>query len=354
MSAHSKDAAGETPSVNMRDIAKAAGVSVSTVSRALRQSKGVSDQVQREISDIAASMGYDGPSSALAKLATKIYILFPIDFSSTDAGGFYQEIITALEEEFDNEGVPVEVVFLEHGADNAERIRTLSERHEKTGFVLIGVDDPRILEIAGDLPPILLANQTDPQMRVDSITPANQQGGYLATRHLLDLGHRRILHLTSLRRSTIRDRMIGYRAALADFGCDFDPDLVLDVENMHAPDGAVAIAKVLEEGKLDFTAIFCANDLLAAGTISALLRAGRKVPDDCAVVGFDNTRITARYKPGLTTMAVDLSELGHYGARRLLERMQNPNMASLTMLVGCQLIQRESTGARIIREGTSK
>ena len=147
--------ADETQGVNMRDIARAAGVSVSTVSRALRQSKGVSEQLQRQIAGIAASMGYDGPSTALARLSTKIFILIPMEHSANDAGGFYQEIITALEEEFDRGGIPVDLQFLERDADHAERIRTLSRLHEKTGFVLIGVDDPGILEIADDLPPIL-------------------------------------------------------------------------------------------------------------------------------------------------------------------------------------------------------
>lgn len=338
--------ADETQGVNMRDIARAAGVSVSTVSRALRQSKGVSEQLQRQIAGIAASMGYDGPSTALARLSTKIFILIPMEHSANDAGGFYQEIITALEEEFDRGGIPVDLQFLERDADHAERIRTLSRLHEKTGFVLIGVDDPGILEIADDLPPILLVNALDPQMRVDSITPANKQGGYLATRHLIDLGHRRILHLTSLRRATIRDRMTGYRAALADFGIDYDPDLVIDLANLHVEDGATAVTRLLEENRLDFTAIFCANDLLAAGAVSTLTRAGKSVPEDCSVIGFDNTRITARYKPGLSTIAVDLVELGRHGAWRLLERLQNPGMSSLSMFVGCQLIGRESTCSR--------
>lgn len=331
--------------VNMRDIAKAAGVSVSTVSRALRQSKGVSNQLQREIADIAVRMGYDGPSKALANLSTKIYVLFPMDHSAHDTGGFYQEIITAIEKEFDHHGFPVELLFLERNADTVERIRMLSKLHEKVGFVLIGIDDPATLEIASDLPPILLVNASDPQMCVDSITPANKQGGYLATRHLIGLGHRRILHLTSLRRSTIRDRMEGYHAALTDFDCGYDPTLVIDLENMHAEDGADAVTRLLDAKALEFTAVFCANDLLAAGAVSALLRAGKSVPGDCSVIGFDNTRITARYKPGLTTIAVDLAELGKRGALRLLERMENPKMASLTMLIGCQLITRESTCA---------
>ncbi len=338
-----ENTADESAGVNMRDIAKVAGVSVSTVSRALRQSKGVSDQLQREIADIAASMGYDGPSPALTKLATKIFILIPMEHSAKDAGGFYQEIISALEAEFDREGVPVELLFLERDIDTADRIRALAASHEKTGFVLIGVDDPGTMEVANDLPPMLLVNASDTQMRIDSITPSNKQGGYLATRHLVDLGHRRILHLTSLRRSTIRDRMEGYKAALADFGCAFDPALVIDLENLHAEDGAEAVTRLIAEDRFDFTAIFCANDLLAAGAVSALLRAGKSVPEDCSVVGFDNTRITARYKPGLTTMAVDLVELGKHGAWRLLERMENPNTASLTMYVGCRLIEREST-----------
>lgn len=351
MNSKLKTTADEMQSVNMRDIAKAAGVSVSTVSRALRQSKGVSSQMQREIASIAESMGYDWRSPSLSKLSTKVFILIPMDHSAKDAGGFYQEIITALEEQLDEEGIPVELLFLENGAENVERIKTLSKQHEKTGFALIGLDDPRILDMAKDLPPILLVNEFDPQMRVDSITPANRQGGYLATKHLIELGHKRILHITSLKRSTIRERREGYREALIDSDLEFDPALVIDLEDLHARDGSDAITRILNEKKLDFTGIFCANDLLAAGAISALTSAGKKVPDDFSVVGFDNTRITARHKPGLTTIAIDLAELGHHGARRLIEHMKNPSRSSLTMLVAGQLIERESTQIHFPRGG---
>jgi DNA-binding LacI/PurR family transcriptional regulator len=145
-------------------------------------------------------------------------------------------------------------------------------------------------------------------------------------------------------RPTIRDRHAGYRLALSDYGIPFDPELLFEVPSMRPSNGLQVARQALEEGRLDATGIFCSNDMLAVGVASAIDSAGLSVPEDFSIVGFDNTRVTARHRPSLTTLGVDLTEIGRQSVRRLLEHMHDPDLPPVEIQIGCNLIVRESSG----------
>lgn len=326
---------------NLADIAEAAGVSISTVSRALRGSGGVSSSTTKRIQDLADNLSYKAKGKSAETYS--LQCLVSMALFETDAAGFYREIIEAIEAEADACGHHLTLTFLEEEADNVSRIRGMARDDCQTGFLLVGIDDELQRETAASVGEIILVNASDTAMRYDGVTPANRRGAFLGTKHLIELGHRRIAHFSWSKRQTIRDRFLGYQAALLDAGIPFDPDLVFEVKNLRPYDAAYAAREALNAGKLDATGIFCASDLVAVGVISALLGEGLSVPQDYSIVGFDNTRITARHKPGLTTLSVALPQVGRESVRRLIERIRNPQLVPSDTHVGCQLVERMST-----------
>lgn len=333
--------AGGRPS--MRDVALAAGVSVSTVSRALAGAAGISAQSRRRIAEIADALGYDRrPAAGTGERA--VLMTVPLELFSVDAAGFYREIMEAVEDELDALGVPLETLFLDGREADGERIAECCAAAPSVGVLCVGVDHPDVLATAQRCgAAVLLVNGIDPEMRLDGVTPANRRGAMVATRHLLDHGHRRIAHVTALGRQTIRERLEGYRAALAAAGVAFDPSLVVDLPALQPEAAAIGTRAALAEGRLDgVTAVFCGSDMVATGVIRALAEAGLAVPDDVSVVGFDNTRITARTRPGLTTVAVDMREIGRQSVRRLVDRLAAPDLTPIEIRIGCRLIERQS------------
>ena len=326
---------------SMRDVAAAAGVSVSTVSRALANVGGISEDSRRRIAEIADTLGYDRRAGARADERT-VVMAVPIDLFSGDAAGFYREIMEAVEDELDALGIPLETLFLD-GRDSDPARLTETCTSPSVGVLCVALDDAAILAAAqASGAAALLVNGVDPLMRLDGVTPANHRGAYLATRHLLQHGHRRIAHITALSRQTIRDRLDGYIAALSEAGIAYDPNLVIEIPALQPEAAGTAARAALAEGRLDVSAIFCGSDMVATGVIRALAEAGRSVPDDCSVVGFDNTRITARTRPGLTTVAVDMREIGRQSVRRLMERLATPELTPVEIRIGCRLIERQS------------
>lgn len=331
----------------MRNVAEAAGVSVGTVSRALRDEAGISAPVRERVAAVAEQLGYDRHRRVRSRVDAvpeggALVMVVAIELFTSDAGAFYRSIIDGIEDEADRRGLPLETVLI--GAGGAARLPRCGPG--PTGVLLVGIDAPDLVaEAAARFSAAILVNGQDPAMRIDGVAPANRRGAYLAAMHLLGLGHRRIAHVTALRRQTIRDRLDGYRAALAAAGVVEGPGLLIDLPQLHPEAAVEAMRNRLANGPLDATALFCANDIVAAGCISALSEAGLRVPDDISVIGFDNTRATLRIQPALTTIAIDTAEIARCAVARLLERLNTPDLTQSDVAVGCTLITRASTAA---------
>jgi DNA-binding LacI/PurR family transcriptional regulator len=322
----------------MQDVAKAAGVSISTVSRALRGAEGVGDDLRQKITALAKQSGY-----VLASGDRKVFTVVPFDLLSDDPAGFYGEILEAIEQELGRVGVAHEIVFLRSGEDDARQILEAARQHASSGLLMIGVDDRAALLQLTERIPTVLVNSDDPEMGVDTVSPNYRYGARLATRLLVDRGCRRIGHVTWLRRSTFFERLAGYRLALEAEGMVFEPSLIVEADHMTPDLARSAIESALDQGKLDgLDGLFCGNDLAAIGAIEALTSRGRRVPEDVAIVGFDNTRMTARFRPGLTTIAVDLGALGRLAVRQLLGRLDGDGGHPVEICLGVSIVRRET------------
>ncbi len=177
-----------------------------------------------------------------------------------------------------------------------------------------------------------------------SVRCDDQQGAYQATRHLIALGHTRIAMITGPQNEDCAlDRIAGYVQAHTEAGMPVNADLIL-TGDWSPESGYQAMQRLWASGTL-FSALFAQNDRMAAGAIHAARGHGRRVPDDLAVVGFDDIPLASYFDPPLTTVHQDFLEQGRQAACLLIQHLENPDMPIEHITVPCQLIVRRSCGA---------
>ena len=195
-------------------------------------------------------------------------------------------------------------------------------------------------DLAARAIPCVLLQQDHPDPGVPNISIDLEGGGYLATSHLLGLGHRRIAFVTQ--RGTQDARCTGYLRALREYDLPADHALIVEAENALAG-GSAAALQLLQSRHRGPTAIFTYNDLLAFGVLHGAMRAGRRVPDDLAVVGFDNTTAAAFSTPELTTIS---HQRNRFTIALLFTLLEGGPVTAMEERVPVELVVRQSCGAR--------
>ncbi|MGH2389624.1 MAG: substrate-binding domain-containing protein, partial [Chloroflexota bacterium] len=189
---------------------------------------------------------------------------------------------------------------------------------------------------------LALSEKVSRHEKIVTIHVDDQQAGYDATAHLLNLGHQRIGIIAPLETAGT-ERREGYLAALRDWGITPDPELMIPA-TFDMESGRIG-ARQLPTLAAAPTAIVAGNDMIAIGVISALKQQGKRVPEDVAVIGFDNIPIAALYDPPLTTIAQPLYEMGAAAMQAILDRVHNPALPGVTLTFATPLIVRRSTAA---------
>jgi len=194
------------------------------------------------------------------------------------------------------------------------------------GLFLVGIDSSAELRawLEDAAIPTVLVNGTDPKLRLDGASPSNFFGAYEATTRLLDAGHRKILHLTGSHRNTIRERVRGFKAAITDADGAEGRLVSMSFQGSAIHEAHELTSAVLAE-KAGFTAAFCMNDFIAVGVLEAVTEAGLRVPEDFAIVGFDDLPCALMTNPPLSTMRVDRVALGREAVSLIVARFRDRN-----------------------------
>lgn len=325
--------------VTVRDIANAAGVSVGTVSRALKNQRGLSDETRRHVRQVAADLGYDLSRLRSGK-APRLVFLIHRHHSNFAVNPFFAEVMHGVEEGCRQFGVAPTLLSARQG----DAVGKLLKLHEPDALLVAGYFEDEVLAQLTDLGlPLVLVDGWIPGCA--AVNPDNTGGGYQATRHLLDLGRQRIAYIAgSLAHFSIRERSRGYRRALFEAGVLADPDLeALAPPGLDDAEGAAAAMRTLLRRRLRPDAVFAYNDSAALAAMRVCLNAGLRIPEDIAFVGFDDIP-AARYGAiPLTTLRVDKQELGRTGVEMLVGGGAMPQ----EMVMGVELMVRESSGAGI-------
>jgi LacI family transcriptional regulator len=207
----------------------------------------------------------------------------------------------------------------------------------QSGLAQIGASDPMKRLITG-----AVIDRDLPQIELDTVICNNRHGGYLATKHLLDLGHRRIGCLAGLSIVSLSaERLTGYRMALEEAGVPVDDSLIMRGD--FRPEAGMLAAQAFFDMPSPPTAIFACNDLMAMGVLRAAAESNRRVPEDLSLVGFDDIELASYAIPPLTTIAQPKQEIGQTAVRLLLERIEKKRQDVKRVILPTSLTIRQSS-----------
>jgi DNA-binding LacI/PurR family transcriptional regulator len=332
-------------SSSLRDVAEAAGVSLSTASRVFSNATNVSEEIRSRVLAASAELGYryrergrKPQSITLRRILLFVRTHKRFNLSSM-LGDFYGYVLQGVEAECRRQRITLAFAHDDQDATLEEQLDHL-ELDEEMGIILVGpfaAEDVAAVHERG-VPLVLLNNVVD--QPVDAVLPDYYGGARLAVRYLLDKGHRRIAYLHGRDRYTTRQRLNGYRDMLAEAGIAYDPQLV--VQSSMSPQSAnEAVSSLLRSGAL-FSALFCVNDFSAYGAILALQAAGLCPGEDVSLVGFDDIDLSGLTRVELTTIHVPKLEMGAIAVRRLQERANDALGTPQRIVLSVGLVERGS------------
>jgi len=328
--------------VTIKDIAKIAGVSMNTVSRAFNNKPDISKETKERILKIAQELGYvkNFTASSLKQKESKIIGVVISD----SANPFYAETLKGIEAAARKYGYQIILCNTERDYRiEKEMIRILIGRRVDgliIGPVQTGYEDIKMLEDM-KFPTVILGRHFE-DIEIDEIYNNEVKGGYLATKHLIERGRRKIVMLNGfLEISAARMRLEGYKKALFDYGIDFDESGVLigDIDFISGYERTLDLI----ERKKEFDAIFCYNDMIAFGAVKALREKGFKIPEDVSIVGYDDVLYSELIDPPLTTVRIKKYELGFEAMKMLMSRLKGRRKKIKKVILDVELIVRKSS-----------
>lgn len=334
--------------ISTRKLAELAGVSQSTISRSLNDSHEVSAETKERIRALAREHGYiieKRQSRTVCTPARKVLgVLIMRHQFFEDL--FLNQVLCDLYSIIENENYYAMPLLDFYGVNGTERLRDLLSLGILDGLIIINRKYDEVLDQYLDdigLPHVYLIYHLRKTAKQSHIIDAdNFAGGYLATKHLIGLGHLRIATITSPL-DEYSDRTEGYKAALSEHDIKYDSELVLLASGINYQ-SYYENMRMKADLFRDATALFCQFDIGAFGAINALTEAGYRVPEDVSVIGFDGLDIGAMFRPALTTVKQPYHELAVQTVKRLIQLTNMPNLqVESKVYLRPELVIRSST-----------
>ena len=326
---------------SIKEIARKANVSPSTVSKALNDRFDVSEKTRKKILEIANQHNYE-PSAIGKSLKLKktenVGVIFCRESKPLSLNPFYSRVLEGIEGELAINNFNLVLHLLQPG-QNSPLPKMVREK-QVDGIILVGVFDSDFIEKMRKIKvSVVLVDPRIPVKDISRVLIDSEHGAYLATQYLIEKGHKRIGFISgSLDRISFQRRYEGYLKALAFYGISLDKSLV---QTGGLEDGYKHTKTLLE---LDDppTAIFSGNDINAIFGYKAIADSGLRIPEDISFVGFDDIDMAKFSNPPLTTIRVYKEEIGSIAVRKLLRILNKEQDEELTTVVPTKLVERES------------
>jgi LacI family transcriptional regulator len=335
---------GAARSSGVKDVAAAAGVSLGTVSNVLNRPERVSEATRQRVEEAMRRLGFVRNESARQLRAGRSSTLAYVMLDATNP--FFTDVAQGIEQEAELRDLSL---FLCNSDNRADRelayLRRLQQ--QRVQGVLITPVDPAspVLEEIARATPLVIVDRVGDAGTFCSVSVDDVLGGRLAVEHLLELGHERIAFVGGPDTlGQVRDRLAGARLAMAASGKGEDALVVVDIDALTVAEGRSAgqrIAGIRKQSRP--TAAFCANDLVALGLLQQCVTVGLHVPDDLAIVGYDDIDFAAAAAVPLTSVRQPRRKLGSTAAELLIDEATNPDHLHQQVVFTPELVARGST-----------
>ncbi len=343
-----------TKPVTLADIAASAGVTSMTVSRVLNQQGNVNVATRDRVLRVASEMSYrrNGLARGLKRQRTDTIGLVLGDI----ANPFASELSRGVREVLEQRGYTLFICISEHSPkEDVEAFDSLAD-HRADGIIVATrasrLGNEKLESLIESGLPVSLIGRDFLNPQADLVIADNLKGGYEATKHLIQTGRRRIGFIgVSLTKSIALRRFRGYLEALEEHGLPVEEELIVGPRGVNDQIHGYSTEEVGYEGMTKLlslkerpTAVFARNDFTAVGALNAIKQAGLRVPEDIAVVGYDDIPLAAHTSPPLTTVRQPTREQGRVAAEFLLRRIEAAeHLPRAERVFRCQLVVREST-----------
>ncbi|WP_018689577.1 LacI family DNA-binding transcriptional regulator [Ahrensia kielensis] len=332
--------------VTLAEVARSAGVSHQTVSNVLNNRSVVREETRKLVLQHLEKMGYRRNAMARSLKTNKFSLIGLVVPSMTNS--MYAEVAQAVVREAERQGYTVMMAVTERDVNVELSVVNTIIEHSVAG-ILISPSDTEEMEGAAsrvitklDVPVVEILNRSSKSV-CDVFEADNREGGRLATEHLIDCGHRSIGFIAGVNNSTARSRYQGFVDGIDKAGLAVIPELV--VRGNYTREGGRAACQLMLDSGFPFTAIFCASDIMAYGAMDELAARGLKIPQDVAIVGFDDMEMSSLPGVSLSSISFHPASLARQAIERLIKKIEKPESAgsSIHELQSCSLVVRNST-----------
>ncbi len=333
--------------VGVRDIAREAGVAVSTVSHVLNGTASISREVRERVLDVARNLGYLDQRRAKATIATieRVVVAVTHDIVAIrDTDPRHRAMYDGIKRECDRRSLKVSLAVSPADTIDMALTRQVFETENASGVVVIGTGEIIDLgELALAEVPLVVVNGEEKLRRADAVVPANGFAAGIGVRHLEEKGHRRILLMTANGIPCLDRRRAGFANALAVSEMEAGEEITAEADGTAAGEAAMRHRLATTDGLDGATAIYCLSDQLALGAMKALVAAGLRVPGDVSVIGCDGT---FRTSSTLTTASVFYERLGISALAVMESRLMVPKAyrSCIHVELGADLIKGNTVG----------
>lgn len=310
--------------VNIKDIAKKAGVSVATISHVINKTRFVSDVLQERVKKAIEDLDYHPNimAGSLRSGKTKVIGLIVPDNSNP----LFAAISRSIEQVSSDLNYTVMLCNSSYSLENELRYIKVLRSKSVDGIIILPITTipDHLNQLVENMLPVIVLHHIIPGCKADSVLVDNFKGTYEATVHLINLGHKHIGYIdrpVSLPHSL--ERLNGFKQALNDHNIEIDDDIIIQSNGFGYKDGFETMERLLRRNS-PLTALMAFNDITAIGAMETIAEHGLKVPDDISVVGFDDIEICSFIRPRLTTIHFPKYKIAEYAVKMLLKKINNP------------------------------
>lgn len=330
--------------VTINDIAEKAGVSISTVSKSLNDKGGVSPVTRQKVLNIAKELGYFSYHSQANLKTHNIAFIMSRRHIPIFNNPFYTRVIAGVEIEVENYDYNLLFSTIKLDALESKEVPSIISQNKVDGLILAGADiNQDMIRAIEELkfPTVLVDNYLRSPI-MDSIVSDNFNGAMEAVKYLIELGHKNIAFAGGpMSHPSFEERYKAFQLEMLENNLEINKKFVKYQDHLSQDMGERLAEQFLKAEKLP-TAVFAANDAIAIGLLQTFNKYGVEVPADISIIGFDNIELTAFTSPKITTVSVDKEGMGQEAARKLFDRIQNPEKKSTKSVIPTKLIERES------------